>query len=97
MELIEDSIVELTLLLIRKLEIEKQLRKTFKCFLKKLFTCCGMKNIENELKYLNESIKNLQDGDKSPNLDKTNKRGRLDPEGSLIRQGSSKIKRYSSI
>ena len=60
MELIEDSLVELTLLLIRKLEIEKKLRQTFKCMLRKLFTCCGMKNIENEMKYLNESIKNLQ-------------------------------------
>lgn len=60
MEILEESIVELTLLLIRKLEIEKQLRKTFKCMLKKCFTCCGMKNIENELIFLNESIKNLE-------------------------------------
>ena len=60
MELIEESIVALTLLLIRKLEIEKKLRQTFKCMLRKCFFMCGMKTLENELIYLNESIKNLQ-------------------------------------
>ena len=61
MELIDESIIALTLLLIRKLEIEKKLRQTFKCILRKLFTCCGMmKNIKHELKYLNVSIKKLQ-------------------------------------
>ena len=60
MELIEESIVALTLLLIRKLKIERKLRQTFKCILRKLFFICGMKTLENELIYLNESIKNLQ-------------------------------------
>lgn len=56
MELIEEHLVELALLLLQKAKIEKKLRQTFKCFLRKLFSCCGMKNIELELKYLNDTI-----------------------------------------
>ena len=56
MEIIEEELISLALLLLQKAKIEKKLRQTFKCFLRKLFSCCGMKNIENELIFLNESI-----------------------------------------
>jgi len=60
MEIVEQELVVLAVLIIKKLEIEKKLRQTFKCFLRKCFSCCGMKNIENELKYLNEEIGKLK-------------------------------------
>ena len=56
MELIEEQLILLTIYLLKKAKIEKKLRQTFKCFLRKCFSCCGMKNIENELKHLNDSI-----------------------------------------
>tara|TARA_R110001606_G_scaffold4187_3_gene19709 strand:+ start:264 stop:503 length:240 start_codon:yes stop_codon:yes gene_type:complete len=59
MEIIEEQLIELALLLIRKAKIEEKLRQTFKCLLRRLFSCCGMKNIENELQFLNESISEL--------------------------------------
>ena len=61
MELLEVELVELTLLLIKKAKIEQKLRQTIRCFLRKCFSCCGMKNIENELHYLNESIKRIRE------------------------------------
>ena len=60
MEIVEEQLMELAILLIRKVKIEEKLRQTLKCFLRKLFSCCGMKNIENELKFLNDSITELQ-------------------------------------
>ena len=61
MELVEDQLLALVVLLLKKSKIEQQLRKTFRCFLRKCFSCCGMKNIENELKFLNESIEAIKD------------------------------------
>lgn len=61
MELIEEHIVELALLLLQKAKIEEKLRQTFKCFLRKLFSCCGMKNIELELQYLNDTIASMKE------------------------------------
>mgnify|MGYP003653698299 CR=1 FL=1 len=61
MEIVLESILlELAILLIKKTKIEKKLRHTFKCLLRKCFTCCGMKNIESELIYLNEAINELK-------------------------------------
>ena len=54
--LLEEQLLTLAIYMLKKAKIEKQLRKTFRCFLRKMFSCCGMKNIENELKYLNENI-----------------------------------------
>jgi len=59
MEIIEEEILVLATLILRKAKIEKKLRQTFKCILRKLFSCCGMKNIENELILINKEIKNL--------------------------------------
>lgn len=81
MEILGDGLLELAILIIKKSKIEKELRKTFKCILKKIFTCCGMKNLENELKYLNESIINIQN--------------KIDYK--KIHVEEKKIKRYSSI
>ena len=81
MEIVEEGILELALLIIKKSKIEAKLRETWKCILRKLFTCCGMKNLENELKYLNVSINNIQ----SKIQDKK------------IHVEEKKIKRYSSI
>jgi hypothetical protein len=59
MEIITEELLSLAILILRKAKIEKELRKTFKCLLKKIFSCCGLKNIENELHYLNEQIDKL--------------------------------------
>ena len=56
MEILEEELITLSILLLKKYKIEKKLRQTFRCFLRKLFSCCGMKNIENELKHLNNEI-----------------------------------------
>lgn len=60
MEIIEEEILSLAILILQKAKIEKKLRQTFRCFLRKCFSCCGMKNIENELHYLNESIDKIK-------------------------------------
>lgn len=60
MEIIEEEIIALSILLLKKYKIEKKLRQTFKCFLRKLFSCCGLKNIENELIHLNEEIQTIK-------------------------------------
>lgn len=65
MEIIEEELIAIALLLLQKAKIEKKLRQTFKCFLRKCFSCCGMKNIENELQFLNNSIEELKNKDKS--------------------------------
>ena len=59
MEIVGEELLSLAILILRKAKIEKELRKTFKCMLKKCFTCCGLHNIENELIYLNEQIDKL--------------------------------------
>tara|TARA_R110001592_G_scaffold63003_1_gene192860 strand:+ start:8 stop:226 length:219 start_codon:yes stop_codon:yes gene_type:complete len=59
MEIVGEELLSLAVLILRKAQVEKELRKKFKCLLKKLFSCCGMKNIENELHFLNEQIKLL--------------------------------------
>ena len=58
--ILTEEALSLAILIIRKAKIEEKLRQTFKCFLRKCFSCCGMKNIENELKYLNEAIEELK-------------------------------------
>ena len=65
MEIIEEELIAIALLLLQKAKIEKKLRQTFKCFLRKCFSCCGMKNIENELQFLNNSIEELKNKNKS--------------------------------
>ena len=65
MEIIEEELIAIALLLLQKAKIEKKLRQSFKCFLRKCFSCCGMKNIENELQFLNNSIEELKNKDKS--------------------------------
>lgn len=81
MEVLEEGLLELAILIMKKSKIEKKLRQTLKCILRKLFTCCGMKNLENELKYLNESILNIQN----------------QIQDKKIHAEEKKIKRYSSI
>lgn len=65
MEIIEEELIAIALLILQKAKIEKKLRQTFKCFLRKCFSCCGMKNIENELQFLNNSIEELKNKNKS--------------------------------
>jgi len=64
MEIVTEELLSLALLILKKAKIEKELRKTFKCLLKKMFSCCGLKNIENELVYLNEQIDKIQNKNK---------------------------------
>ena len=63
MELVEDQLLTLVVLLLKKSKIEAKLRKTFRCFLRRCFSCCGMKNIEHELQFLNESIDMIKSTD----------------------------------
>ena len=60
MEMLEEELLTLAIYMLKKAKIEKQLRKTIRCFLRKMFSCCGMKNIENELHYLNENIDRMK-------------------------------------
>tara|TARA_R110000823_G_scaffold308340_1_gene431892 strand:+ start:11586 stop:11819 length:234 start_codon:yes stop_codon:yes gene_type:complete len=60
MEIIEEQLIALAILLLRKSKIEEKLRQTFKCMLRKMFSCCGMKNIEQELIFLNKSINEIK-------------------------------------
>tara|TARA_R110000822_G_C15142312_1_gene476332 strand:+ start:149 stop:397 length:249 start_codon:yes stop_codon:yes gene_type:complete len=82
MELLEDELLSLAILILKKAKIEQKLRATFKCMLRKMFSCCGLKNIENELKYLNESINEIK-------LKSIKKKS--------IKKKSMKLKRFSSI
>ena len=59
MELIENEMVGLTLLIIKKCELEKKLKKTIKCLIRKCFKCMGMVSIEEQLKEINDQIKLL--------------------------------------
>tara|TARA_R100000654_G_scaffold19326_2_gene39546 strand:+ start:3402 stop:3641 length:240 start_codon:yes stop_codon:yes gene_type:complete len=59
MELLEEELFSIAVLVLRKAKIEKKLRQTFKCILRKLFTCCGMKNLEVELHSINEELKKI--------------------------------------
>jgi len=69
----EEVAIELAFLLMKKFELEKQLRKTFKCFLRRCFSCLGMKVIEEELKMINEKLFEL----KVPSLQKEKKLKRI--------------------
>lgn len=64
MEMLEEKLLELAYLMLRKAKIEKKLRQTFKCILRKCFSCCGMKNIEIELQKINEAIDDLNKNNK---------------------------------
>lgn len=68
MEILEEELIALSILLLKKYKIEKKLRQTFRCFLRKLFSCCGMKNIENELKHLNNEIECFKNKNKNKKL-----------------------------
>ncbi len=69
----EDVAIELAFLLMKKFELEKQLKKTFKCFLRKCFSCLGMKIIEEELRMINEKLFEL----KVPSIPKDKKLKRI--------------------
>lgn len=64
MDFIEEQLLELAYLMLRKAKIEKKLRQTFKCLLRKCFSCCGMKNIEIELQKINEAIEQVNNKNK---------------------------------
>lgn len=49
--------IEIGILLLRKIKIEKQLKKTFRCFLKRCLGCLyRMERIEQELHEINEKL-----------------------------------------
>ena len=96
MDFIEEEVITIAILLLKKYKIEKKLRQTFRCFLRRLFSCCGMKNIENELKHLNESIEELKkvNREKSGNTEMVSHKHVPSPKGN---ETVSRIKRYTSI
>jgi len=54
--IIEEQLVLLALLVLKKLKLEKKLKKTLRCMLRKCFACLGMKGIEDQLKDINREI-----------------------------------------
>jgi hypothetical protein len=65
MEPLAEELVLLSTLVIKKLKLEKKLRKTIKCLLRKCFSCMGMTTIEEQLKSINEQITELSKQKKS--------------------------------
>ena len=60
MEILTEEVFHLAVLILKKAKIEKKLRQTFKCILLKCFSCCGFKDLQAELQYLNEAIEELK-------------------------------------
>jgi len=60
MEILEEQLLALAIYMLKKAKIEKLLRQSFRCFIRKIFSCCALKNLENELNFLNESIENIK-------------------------------------
>lgn len=58
--LLEEHLLTLAIYMLKKAKIEKLLRQTFRCFIRKLFSCCALKNLENELIFLNENIETIK-------------------------------------
>lgn len=56
----DELAVEIGILLLKKMKIEEKMKKTFKCFLRKCFSCMGMKSIEEELKIINKQLFDLK-------------------------------------
>ena len=54
--IIEEQLVLLALLVLKKLKLEKKLKKTLRCMLRKCFACLGMKAIEDQLRDINREI-----------------------------------------
>ena len=59
MEIIEVEAINLAILVLKKLKLEKKLKKTLRCIILKCFKCIGFKSIEEELHEINTQIKNL--------------------------------------
>tara|TARA_R110002153_G_scaffold185499_1_gene338588 strand:+ start:396 stop:605 length:210 start_codon:yes stop_codon:yes gene_type:complete len=60
MELVADEAITLIILLMKKIELEKKIKKACKSILLKCFKCCGLNNIQRELEDLNREIIRLQ-------------------------------------
>ena len=56
MELASEELLTIISLVSKKCELEKKLKKTIKCLLRKCFSCMGMSNIEAELHNINQEI-----------------------------------------
>lgn len=59
MELAADELISIISLIAKKCELEKKLKKTVKCLLRKCFSCMGLSNIEVELHNINEQIASI--------------------------------------
>lgn len=60
MEFIEDELITLSVLIFKKCELEKKLKKTLKCLLRKCFMCLGMASIDEQLRDINNQIQTIQ-------------------------------------
>jgi len=60
MEFIEDELITLSVLIFKKCELEKKLKKTLKCILRKCFMCLGMASIDEQLRDINNQIQTIQ-------------------------------------
>ena len=60
MDIIEDIGLEIIVLGIKKMKLEKQLNKCFTCTIRRLLSCLGFKKIENKIKLLEDKIKELK-------------------------------------
>ena len=68
----EETLVQLSILVVKKLALEKKLKKTIRCLLRKCFTCMGMTTIEEQLKEINQKITLLKISENRPILIRSN-------------------------
>lgn len=59
MDLASEELLSIIVLLGKKCELEKKLKKTIKCLIRKCFSCMGLKSIEDELHEINTQIQQL--------------------------------------
>lgn len=60
MEVIEEITIEIIVLGIKKLKLEKKLNKCFTCTFRRLLSCLGFKKIESKIKLLEDKIEELK-------------------------------------
>ena len=60
MELLEEQLITLSVLIFKKCELEKKLKKTIKCLLRKCFMCLGMASIDEQLRDINNQIQSIK-------------------------------------
>lgn len=66
MELASEELLSIIVLIGKKCELEKKLKKTIKCLLRKCFSCMGLTSIEEQLSEINKQIQIITEKDTKP-------------------------------